>query len=82
MNIEALRGGMESVDSEIAKLLATRFFLCACIGIEKKKSKVAILDEGVKHSRSKIYSKMLGEYGVAIYEVIHEQSVKIQSEIL
>ena len=81
MSIGELRHEIEDIDLEIAKLLASRFFLCTCIGIEKKKNGMSVLDEKVKHSAGKIYSKVLGEYGEAIYETIHEQSVKIQSKL-
>lgn len=81
MSIETLRTSLDEVDLEINKLLAQRFFLCTCIAIEKKENKLPIIDEASKVKRKRIYTRMLGEYGDAIYETIHEQSVKIQTKI-
>ena len=49
-----------------------------CFG--KRTKNIPKLDEVEKHKRKQIYSKALGEYGEAIYETIHEQSLKIQNK--
>ena len=81
MNIEQLRASLDEIDLEINNLLANRFFVCTCIAIEKKKNNIPIVDELAKMKRQLLYSKILGEYGEAIYSTIHEQSVKIQNQI-
>ena len=70
------------VDLEINKLLAQRFFLCTCIAIEKKENNLPIIDGVSKGKRKELYTRILGEYGDAIYETIHEQSIKIQISLL
>jgi chorismate mutase len=81
MNIETLRTSLDEVDLEINKLLAQRFFLCTCIAIEKKENNLPIIDGVSKGKRKELYTRILGEYGDAIYETIHEQSIKIQNKI-
>jgi len=54
--------------------------MCRLIALEKEQKNIPKLDEVEKHKRKQIYSKALGEYGEAIYETIHEQSLKIQNK--
>jgi chorismate mutase len=81
MSIEQLRLSLDEIDLQINSLLSQRFFVCTAIAIEKKKNGLPIIDETAKMARKTLYAKTLGVYGEAIYDTIHEQSVKIQKEI-
>lgn len=81
MKLETLRKSLDDIDFQINILLAERFSICLQIGIEKKKGNIPIVNESIKLSRKSKYIEILGVYGDAIYEVIHEQSVKIQNEV-
>jgi len=47
----------------------------------KKDKGVEVVDEVQKSRNKEFYRQMLGGYGEAIYETIHEVSVKIQKQI-
>ena len=80
MSIETLRTSLDEIDLKVNKLLTQRFLICRLIALEKEQKNLPKLDEIEKHKRKQIYSKTLGEYGEAIYETIHEQSLKIQNK--
>jgi len=81
MKIEEVRKSLRETDLEICRLVAERISLIIQIGMLKKDKGVEVVDEVQKARNKEFYRQMLGEYGEAIYETIHEQSVKIQKQI-
>ena len=81
MKIEEARKSIKETDLEICRLVAERIALVIQIGMLKKEQGIEVVDEVQKEKNKEFYRQMLGGYGEAIYETIHEISVTIQKQI-
>lgn len=76
------RKQISDIDKEVCSLIAQRMYLSLIVGIEKKRLRTDIIDEMQKEKVKQEYKKFLGDFGVSLYELIHEESVKIQKNTL
>jgi chorismate mutase len=74
------RQKIDKIDLEIVRLLCERFELVYCISQIKKQKKIDVFDLEIYNKRKKLYELVLGEYGCAIYQSIHDESCKAQNE--
>lgn len=88
MELEYLRQLMDSLDAEIIDLLAKRMELSERMGAVKKESNMTVYQPGRwreivetrgEHAQGRMLSK---EFIVAIYELIHHESIKKQLAIM
>ena len=88
VELEYLRQQMDSIDAEVIDLLARRMELSERIGMVKKESNIAaylperwneIVETRGERAEKQLLSK---EFIIALYERIHDESIKKQLEVL
>ena len=77
-NIEDLRKQIDKIDDSIVFLLAKRMKVVKKVGISKNKNNIQALDK----SRWQKISKSKKGYIKKIWEIIHDEALKVEKQIL
>jgi chorismate mutase len=86
--LELLRGRIDSIDHEIMEVLAQRMSIVQQIGLYKKENKVTALQINrwaqIMEDRSRLAEKLSLDdtFVKSLFQLIHEDSVRQQSEIM